>query len=136
MKNNQSSPSKKEVESVFALYLNGEYKKAIDSIKALNIKYPNQPLLFNLIGACYKELGELAGAAKMFEVAVTLNPKYAEAFNNIGNAKKKLSKIDLAIESYEKAIECHDSKDYQAGWSLAKDTTIRHMQVIEGFSIE
>ena len=38
--------------------------------------------------------------------------------------------------SYEKAIECHDSKDYQAGWSLAKDTTVRHMQVIEGFSIE
>ncbi len=38
--------------------------------------------------------------------------------------------------SYEKAIECHDSAEYQAGWSLAKDTTIRHMQVIEGFSTE
>ncbi len=38
--------------------------------------------------------------------------------------------------SYEKAIECHDSVEYQAGWSLAKDTTIRHMQVIEGFSTE
>ena len=38
--------------------------------------------------------------------------------------------------SYEKAIECHDSAEYQAGWSLAKDTTVRHMQVIEGFSTE
>tara|TARA_X000001036_G_scaffold113783_1_gene106741 strand:- start:143 stop:442 length:300 start_codon:yes stop_codon:yes gene_type:complete len=38
--------------------------------------------------------------------------------------------------SYEKAIECHNSKEYQAGWSLAKDTTKRHMQVIEGFSTE
>ena len=38
--------------------------------------------------------------------------------------------------SYEKALECHNSEDYQAGWSLAKDTTIRHMQVIEGFSTE
>ena len=38
--------------------------------------------------------------------------------------------------SYEKAIECHNSNEYQAGWSLAKDTTIRHMQVIEGFSTE
>jgi uncharacterized protein (DUF1330 family) len=38
--------------------------------------------------------------------------------------------------SYEKAIECHDSKEYQAGWDLAKETTVRHMQVIEGFSIE
>ena len=38
--------------------------------------------------------------------------------------------------SYEKAIECHDSKEYQSGWDLAKETTVRHMQVIEGFSIE
>ncbi len=38
--------------------------------------------------------------------------------------------------SYEKAIECHNSKEYQSGWDLAKETTVRHMQVIEGFSIE
>ena len=38
--------------------------------------------------------------------------------------------------SYEKAVECHKSKEYQAGWSLAKNTTKRHMQVIEGFSTE
>ena len=38
--------------------------------------------------------------------------------------------------SYEKAIECHNSKEYLAGWDLAKNTTVRHMQVIEGFSIE
>ncbi len=38
--------------------------------------------------------------------------------------------------SYEKAIECQKSKAYQAGWGLAKETTKRHMQVVEGFSIE
>ena len=38
--------------------------------------------------------------------------------------------------SYKKALECHDSKEYQAGWSLAKDTTLRHMQIVEGFSTE
>ena len=38
--------------------------------------------------------------------------------------------------SYEKAIECHNSAEYQAGWSIAKNTTVRHMQVIEGFSTE
>ena len=38
--------------------------------------------------------------------------------------------------SYEKALECHNSKEYQSGWDLAKKTTIRHMQVIEGFSTE
>ena len=38
--------------------------------------------------------------------------------------------------NYEKAIECHNSKEYLAGWDIAKDTTERHMQVIEGFSTE
>ena len=38
--------------------------------------------------------------------------------------------------SYEKAVECHNSKEYLAGWDLAKNTTRRHMQVVEGFSTE
>ena len=38
--------------------------------------------------------------------------------------------------SYEKAMECHSSKEYQAGWNIAKDTTKRHMQIVEGFSTE
>ena len=35
--------------------------------------------------------------------------------------------------SYKKAFECHQSKEYQAGWEIAKDTTVRHMQIVEGF---
>tara|TARA_B100001057_G_C22844681_1_gene948500 strand:- start:689 stop:988 length:300 start_codon:yes stop_codon:yes gene_type:complete len=38
--------------------------------------------------------------------------------------------------SYQKALECHDSKEYQAGWNIAKNTTKRHMQVVEGFNTE
>tara|TARA_B100001057_G_scaffold434097_1_gene463437 strand:+ start:2612 stop:2911 length:300 start_codon:yes stop_codon:yes gene_type:complete len=38
--------------------------------------------------------------------------------------------------SYVKALECHDSKEYQAGWAIAKNTTLRHMQIVEGFNTE
>ena len=38
--------------------------------------------------------------------------------------------------NYQKAIECHQSKEYQTGWSIAKSTTSRHMQIVEGFSTE
>ena len=38
--------------------------------------------------------------------------------------------------NYEQAIKCHNSKEYQDSWSLAKDTTQRNLQIIEGFSIE
>ena len=52
------------------------------------------------------------------------------------NGEDFIRTVVWEFPSYEKAIECHDSADYQAGWGLAKDTTIRHMQVIEGFSTE
>ena len=35
--------------------------------------------------------------------------------------------------SYKKAVECHQSPEYQAGWEIAKETTTRHMQIVEGF---
>ena len=38
--------------------------------------------------------------------------------------------------SYEAAIECHESKEYQEGWMLAKNTTERDLQIIQGFNIE
>ena len=34
--------------------------------------------------------------------------------------------------TYEKAIECHNSKEYQDGWNLAKETTERNLQIVEG----
>ena len=38
--------------------------------------------------------------------------------------------------SYAKALECHSSKEYQDSWAVAKKTTKRHMQVVEGFNTE
>ncbi|MDB9731860.1 DUF1330 domain-containing protein [Candidatus Pelagibacter sp.] len=38
--------------------------------------------------------------------------------------------------SYEQAMKCHNSKEYQDGWALAKDTTERNLQIIQGFNIE
>ena len=36
--------------------------------------------------------------------------------------------------SYQKAIECHESKKYQEGWSLAKESTERNLLIVEGVS--
>ena len=52
------------------------------------------------------------------------------------NGEDFIKTVVWEFPSYEKAIECHDSAEYQAGWGLAKDTTVRHMQVIEGFNTE
>ena len=36
--------------------------------------------------------------------------------------------------SYQKAMECHASKKYQEGWSLAKESTERNLLIVEGVS--
>ena len=38
--------------------------------------------------------------------------------------------------SYQVAVECHESKKYQEGWAIAKATTERNLQIIQGFNIE
>jgi len=36
------------------------------------------------------------------------------------------------FENIEIATKCHDSKDYQEAWSIAKNTTVRDLMIIEG----
>ena len=36
------------------------------------------------------------------------------------------------FENIDIAVKCHDSKDYQEAWSLAKNTTIRDLLIVEG----
>ena len=109
MKNKQNKLPRKKIEYVYGLYSSGQFQFAVDNIKTLNKKYPNEPLLFNLIGACYKELGQLPGAAKMFGVAVSLNPNYAEAHFNLGCIYQDLKQNENAIESYKNAVKINRS---------------------------
>jgi len=104
MKNKESPLLRHEFNSVFALYSTGQFQVAINKIKALNEIYPNEPLLFNLEGACYKEIGQLEGAAKMFGVAVSLKPEYAEAHFNLGVIDQALENLETAVACYKRAI--------------------------------
>ncbi len=36
------------------------------------------------------------------------------------------------FENMEIATKCHDSKEYQEAWSLAKNTTVRDLLIVEG----
>jgi tetratricopeptide (TPR) repeat protein len=105
MKNKQASIPRKELEKIYLMYSMNQFHDAIKCIKILNEKFPNQSLLFNLIGACYKEIDQLDGAVQMFRIAVSINPKYAEAFFNLGATLQALDQKDDAVENYQKAID-------------------------------
>ena len=101
----QASLSREKIEIVFALYSKGKIQEAIDAIKVLNKDYPNVPILFNLIGACYKSIRQFELAIKMFESAIKIKPDYAEAHYNLGVIFKDLGNLNDAIECFKKAIK-------------------------------
>jgi len=98
------TPSKEQLESVISLYSNGKINEAIDAINILIESDSENPILFNILGACFKKLGEIDTAAKMFNTAVTLKPDYAEAHFNHAIALNETGKTDLSTESYKKAL--------------------------------
>ena len=53
------SPPQTEINSVLALYSNGQIQEAFGAVEALIKSYPNDPLLYNIIGVCYKAIGKL-----------------------------------------------------------------------------
>tara|TARA_B100000795_G_C22780622_1_gene432089 strand:+ start:189 stop:1841 length:1653 start_codon:yes stop_codon:yes gene_type:complete len=92
------------IKPIIASYNNGQIQETIDAIKILNKDYPNVPLLFNILGACYKSLGQLETSLNFFETALKIKPDYAEANFNLGVIHQELFQFDSAIISYNKAI--------------------------------
>jgi len=101
--NDQRALSKQQIDSVIVLYSSGQFQEAIDAIKALNDEFPNVPLFFNILGACYKALGELEESIRMFETAIIIKPDYAEAYKNLGISYKNLGQLDAAVKSFKQA---------------------------------
>ena len=101
----QLKPPKAEIQSVFALYSNGQIQEALDAVETLTKDYPNEPLLYNISGACYKEIGQLEEAFKSFQKAVALKPDYAEAQYNLGVTIHELGQVDSAIKCYERVLD-------------------------------
>ena len=96
--------SQAQIDSVIALYSNGQVQEALDSVGELIKDYPNKPLLYNISGACYKAIGQLDDALKSFKKATALKPDYANAYYNLGIVFMDLEQLDAALKSFEKAV--------------------------------
>ena len=88
--------------------------------------------------ATYKKIGDLE---KLKKYAETVTP-IIKSFGGqalVRGGKYQVLQGDNFIRtviwefpSYQKAMECHESKKYQEGWSLASEITSRNLLIIEG----
>ncbi len=101
---NQSSPSQAQIDTVIALYAQGQIAETLNAIAILTKDYPNESLLYNLSGVCYKALGQLDAAVSSYERALAINPNYADAHYNLAITFKALGQLDAAVSSYELSL--------------------------------
>tara|TARA_Y200000002_G_scaffold29044_1_gene21763 strand:- start:83 stop:379 length:297 start_codon:yes stop_codon:yes gene_type:complete len=92
--------------------------------------------------ALYTKIKSDENLRKYSEIAIPLFKKYG-AIPLVRGGKYKLYSgekftrtVIWEFPSFNKALECHDSEEYQSGWSLAKHTTERNLQIVESFNIE
>jgi len=77
------------------------YREAIETYK----EGPNDSaVLANKTGIAYHQLMELDSAKKQYERAIKLDPKYAEAINNLGTVYYAHKSYRRAVKEYKKAL--------------------------------
>jgi len=127
-KKNPSGPPQAQLNSLIALYSQGQIQETLDASETLIKDYPSNTLLYNISGTCCARLGQLNAAVKCFEKALAIKPDYAEAHSNLGNTLKELGQLDAAVKCFEKALAI--KPDYaEAHYNLG--TTLQELGQLE-----
>lgn len=79
--------------------------EATDLLQAGSARHPTSAQLHNLLGACY-EARKLSGQALChYQHATRLDPNFADAWCNLGNALGLQAKLSEALDAYRRALE-------------------------------
>ena len=99
------NPTKVQLDNVMDLYSSGHIKESLSAVNLMIQDHPNEPILFNISGACFSSIGPIDSAIQAFKKAISLKPEYSEAHYNLGVVFQKNSQNDDAYNCYEKAIK-------------------------------
>ena len=105
MTTHPSNKPKEQIDSIIALFSSGQIQNALDSAENLIKDYPDNPVIFNIGGACHAALGEFEEAIRKYKKSLAIKPNYAEAHNNLGATLQELGQLDNAASCYKKAIQ-------------------------------
>jgi len=100
-----SEPHQSELISLLEHYQNGRYEDAEKLALILTDKFQTHPFGWKVLGAILNQTGRISDGLIACQTSVILEPKNAEAHNNLGNTLHKLGKLEEAEKSHIKAIK-------------------------------
>ena len=94
--------------------------EAIEVLRVAIKDHPEEPMLWNTLGAVLYELGDMAAAMTFYDEALRLDPKFAKALYNRGNARMMIGQLDQAMADCEGAMKQTAAPDELLTMQLAR----------------
>jgi len=87
-----------------------EVAKAVEAVKVLEKKRPNDPITFNMKGGVMLASKDAAGARKAFEKALELKPDFLPAVSNLARLDVADKQFDAARKRYDRYIAANSKQ--------------------------
>ena len=94
-----------KIEEILSLIKNNNFKKAEEKCEYIGDKLENNVQFLNIYGFVCLSLQNYEKAIDQWHKAITIDPKFVDGLNNLGNAFSKIKKFDEAIDYLNKALK-------------------------------
>ncbi len=88
-----------------ALHRGGSIAAAETAYRRVLKQYPRHVNALHLLGVIAYQRGDFVGAARLVGEAVAIEPRFAEAHDNLGAALTALGRIDEAVAAHRRSIQ-------------------------------
>ncbi len=100
-----SCPNTVELEDLKILFNKENYDLLEIKVRSLILKYPNVPILYNILGVSQSSRKMFKEAIVNFEKAIKLDPKLLDAYNNLGIALKNSGQLLKSFGIFQDALK-------------------------------
>ena len=101
---NDSTSLQSAKDQLIELYKQGNFKEALEKGKPLLNRFPDDPVIPNILGAVNFELKNYGDALDCYQKVIAHKPKHADTRNNLGLISKELGNYKEAIRHFHRAI--------------------------------